>query len=170
MCVCTDARVSTHSCTHVLVSMCVHVCTCVQGIRRRAGYRVALSVVTKQTGSDRFPQRENGAKRKKVAKSKFTFSEACPGFCEEGGLKRDREQGQEMPGGTQKMAGTWRKTCEAFLQSHSGSGIHRDGHWTGRGGQEQGESQKTLLGIWLETLSAWWSCSSNQQREKEEQG
>ena len=51
--------------------MCVHVCA---GDKEESRLQRALSVVTKQTGSDRFLQREMVAKRKKVAKSKFTFS------------------------------------------------------------------------------------------------
>lgn len=53
------------------------------------------------------------------------------------GWKGDREQGQEMPGGTQKMAGTWRKPVRLF-QSHSGSRIHRD--WAKHKGKARNDS------------------------------
>jgi len=53
------------------------------------------------------------------------------------GWKGDREQGQEMPGGTQKMAGIWRKPVRLF-QSHSGSRIHRD--WAKRKGKARNDS------------------------------
>ena len=55
--------------------MCAHVCA---GDKEESRLQRALSVVTKQTVSDRFLQREMVAKRKMVAKSKFTFSRSMP--------------------------------------------------------------------------------------------
>lgn len=147
------------------VYMCVHACVhmCVQGIRRRAGYRGPWVLSPSRPCLTGFCREKWWQRGKWLLKANSHFPKACPGFCEEGGLegrqgtgsgdaRRDPEDGRHLE-----------ETCEAFpepLRKQDPQGL----------GQAQGESQKWLLRIWLGKLSAWWSCSSNQQIEKEARG
>ena len=142
---------------------------CVQDLRRRAGYRGPWVLSPSGQCLTAFRREKWWQRGHRLLKANSCFPQECPGFCEEGGLEGRQGARSGDASRWQKMAGTWKKPAGLF-QGHLGSRIYRDGHRTGSRGQEQGESQKWLLRIWLEKPSAWWSCSSNQQIEKEERG